>query len=110
MQIVFKHLARHTNDRRRRSINFQTAKVTAFALHATKWLNARVTDLACGSVRTAPQLAVENNAATNSSAQRQTNNRPPTARCALPHLAERCGVRIVFDQDGTPKLSFQSFA
>jgi len=56
-----------------------------------------VPDFRGRAVDAAPQLAVENDAATNASAERDADDRAATLSRTLPHLADRRGVRIVFE-------------
>ena len=88
-------LARHTDDCGRGRIGFETTYATAFTLHASERLDARVTNFAGRAVKPAPEVPVKNDRPTDSGAEREANERFAVARRALPHLAQRGGVRII---------------
>src|SRR5689334_6380700 len=104
LRITRTRLARHADDRRRRREHFQTAATAARARDAAKRIDAHVPDFRRGAVNTAPQLAVENDPATDTGAERHTNDRAATLRRALPHLPDRRRVRIVLENRRQIKL------
>ena len=104
IRITRARLARHAHDRRRRRKHFQTTATPASARHAAKRIDTHVPNLRGRAVNTAPQLAVENYSAADAGAERHADDRAATTRRALPHLADRRGIRIVFKNRGQTKL------
>src|SRR5438067_13406446 len=85
----------HANDRRCRSIDFQTAATAASASDTAKRFDTHVANFCGGIIRAAPQFSVENYAAANTGAQRHTYYTALSPCCALPHLADGGGVCVV---------------
>src|ERR1044072_1504304 len=101
-------LARHPYNRRRRSKDFKTTTTPARARNTTKRIDTHVSYLRRRAIYTTPQLAVENDSTTNTSPERQANDRLTTNGGSLPHLTDRGCIRIVLEDRGQTKLLGQS--
>jgi hypothetical protein len=62
-----------------------------------------MSDLARGTMRTTPQLAVKNDTSANACAKRYTDYILTTACRAQPHLSDRGSIRVIFEQHGPPE-------
>src|SRR5438270_5024730 len=100
-------LARQAHNRGRGSIDLETTEVTTLAFDAAERLNAHVPDLSRSAINASPELSIKNNPAANPRAERQANDRATTLRCALPHLAESRGVRVIFKQHAAIQFVFK---
>src|SRR6266478_5141332 len=101
VSVVGQPFLRHSHDGRGTGINLQAAGIATLALHATERLYRDVTKLTSGAIRAPPKFASENYSATNTGPQRQANDGLVASRRALPHLAQSCGVRIIFQEHRT---------
>ena len=62
-----------------------------------------MTNLTRRAIDAAPKFAFENNSTAYTGAERQADDCLTTTSCASPHLSQRGGVRIVFEEHGTIK-------
>src|SRR6185369_8418108 len=96
-RIAWTRLACHAHDRRRRPKNLPTPTTTTRARNAAKRIDTHVPDLCRRTIHSAPQLAIENDAAPNAGSKRHTNNRFATHACALPRFTDRGSVGVIFE-------------
>src|ERR1044072_5614279 len=97
LRIAWTRLTRHPHDRRRRRKNFQTTATATRTRNTTKRIDTHVSNLSRSAVNTTPQFPVENDAATDTRAKCQTDDRLTTDGRALPHLPARRRIRIVLE-------------
>ena len=67
-------------------------------------------ELSCRPHRTAIEPVVEDEAAAHAGAEREHDDMSGLARGAKPVLGDRCGVAVVFDQDGNPEAVPEAIA
>src|SRR5918911_3980648 len=107
VRITRDRLARHAHNRGRRSIDLQAAATAARTGHAAKRLDADVTKLARRAVNPSPEFSVEDDSAADARAERNHDDALAPATCALPHLADACGVRVILQNGGPLQLAFE---
>src|SRR6266481_2634480 len=107
IRVLDQPFASHAHNGGGTGINLEAARVSALALHATERFHGNVTNLARGAIHTPPKLSVENYSAAHTGPEGQANYRLTTFGRPLPHLAESCGVGIIFQQHGTIESALQ---
>src|SRR6185503_8585157 len=78
IRIARARLTRHAHNRRRRSKDFKTTTTPARTRNTTKRIDTHVSNLSRRAIHTTPQLAVENDSTTDTSPERQANDRLTT--------------------------------
>src|SRR5215510_11246372 len=66
-----------------------------------------MSDFTRRTVNAAPQLTIQNNSAAHTGAERDANDCGVTARSPLPHLTDRCRIRIVLQIRPPFQFAFQ---